>query len=82
MLDVVVGVTKDEGKQYTKEDLDAMSNEELEQICLQRGFELVKDDIDDATGEIIQFNRDDYIDAAMRCLAIEREMYVVIYRIL
>eukprot|EP00535_Pseudo-nitzschia_heimii_P002131 CAMPEP_0197183294 /NCGR_PEP_ID=MMETSP1423-20130617/7738_1 /TAXON_ID=476441 /ORGANISM="Pseudo-nitzschia heimii, Strain UNC1101" /LENGTH=282 /DNA_ID=CAMNT_0042633859 /DNA_START=341 /DNA_END=1189 /DNA_ORIENTATION=- len=44
-----------------------MTEVELENICVQRGFQLVNDDSDDLT-------KQDYIEAAQRCLAIEQEM--------
>ncbi len=60
--------------EYTEADLQAMSEEQLENICIQRGFELVKDEVDPATGEPYQLTHQDYVEAAMRCLAIEEEM--------
>jgi hypothetical protein len=51
---------------YTLADFESMTNEELEDICIQRGFELIKDDVD--------LQREDYIEAAQRCLTIEQEM--------
>jgi hypothetical protein len=59
------------------EELDALSDEELELVCLVRGFELLKDQIDEATGEVYQLTHVDYVDAAKQCLAIEKEMYVL-----
>ena len=61
------------------EDLEAMSKEELELICVERGFELIRggdattnsDNDDDDDDELTHA---DYVDAAQRCLAIEREM--------
>ena len=57
-------------------DLTTMSDEELEDICAERGFELIKDELDEETGELIVFTRDDYIDAARQCLLIEQQLYV------
>jgi len=53
--------------EYGLADLEAMTEVELENICVQRGFQLVNDDSDDLT-------KQDYIEAAQRCLAIEQEM--------
>jgi hypothetical protein len=61
-------------EQITPEELQVMTDEELEHICLVRGFELVKDDVDEATGEIYTLSHDDFVEAAQRCLAIEEEM--------
>ena len=61
-------------QKYTLHQLQMMSDEELESICLQRGFELVKDEIDEETGEPIQLTHDDFVEAAQRCIAIEEEM--------
>ena len=51
-----------------EEDLEALSDEELELICVERGFELVRDD---SQGELTHA---DFVDAARRCLAIEEDM--------
>ena len=61
---------------YSESELEAMLDEELEGICLERGFELVKEDIDPTTGLLYEFTHADYVDAAKRCLAIEQEMWV------
>ena len=53
--------------EYSQADLEAMTEVELEDICLQRGFQLVNDELDELT-------KQDYIEAARRCLAIEQEM--------
>ena len=53
--------------EYTQDDLEAMTEIELENICVQRGFQLVNDESDELT-------KQDYIEAAQRCLAIEQEM--------
>lgn len=59
---------------YTISDLEALTNEELEDICIQRGFGLIKDTVDPETGEVYNLQREDYIEAAQRCLMIEQEM--------
>jgi hypothetical protein len=58
----------------TDADLKAMTNEELEAICIQRGFELSKDEVDPETGEVYVLRHEDYVEAAQRCLAIEQDM--------
>jgi hypothetical protein len=55
-------------------DLQAMDDVELEQICTNLGFALQKDIVDDATGELIVFTHDDYVEAARQCLSIEKEL--------
>jgi len=59
---------------YTLEQLQGMSQEELEQICVVRGFQLVKDETDPESGQQYQLTHDDFVEAAQRCLAIEEEM--------
>ena len=54
-------------------DLESMSIEELEDLCISRGFELVKE-IDPDTGAPKEFSKDEYIEAARQCLEIEAEM--------
>lgn len=54
-------------------DLDSMTNEELENICTSRGFELVKE-MDPTTGAERQYSKEDYLEAAIQCLEIEAEM--------
>ena len=72
---VVVGQEQQQQElQYTEADLRAMTEQQLEDICIQRGFELLKDEVDPATGEVYQLSHDDFVEAAMRCLAIEQEM--------
>lgn len=61
-------------EQMSLEELQVMTDEELEHICIARGFELVKDDVDETTGEIYIMSHDDFVEAAQRCLAIEEEM--------
>lgn len=52
---------------YSQEDLEAMTEAELEDICVARGFKLVNDNAEELT-------KQDYVEAAQRCLAIEQEM--------
>jgi hypothetical protein len=52
---------------YSRADLEAMTEVELKDICVKRGFQLVNDGLDELT-------KQDYIEAAQRCLAIEQEM--------
>lgn len=59
---------------FSIEELQGMADAELEHICIARGFELVKDDVDEETGEIYTLSHDDFVEAAQRCLAIEEEM--------
>lgn len=59
---------------FTDEELDAMSDEDLELICIVRGFELVKDHVNEETGEVYTIQHSDYIEAAKQCLSIEKEM--------
>jgi len=54
-------------------NLEAMTNEELEEICTSRGFELVHE-TDENTGEEIVYTHQDYIDAATECLQIEEDL--------
>lgn len=54
-------------------DLESLSIEELEDLCISRGFELVKE-IDPDTGAQKEFSKDEYVEAARQCLEIEAEM--------
>ena len=63
--------TKNDENEYY--NLEAMTNEELEEICTSRGFELVRE-TDDNTGEEIVYTHQDYIDAATECLQIEEDL--------
>jgi len=54
-------------EEYSQADLESMTEIQLEDICVKRGFQLVNDESDDLT-------KQDYIEAAQRCLAIEQEM--------
>ena len=49
-------------------NLEDMSNEELEEICTSRGFELVRED------DAAVYTHQDYVDAAMECLQIEEDL--------
>ena len=53
-------------------NLEAMTNEELEEICTSRGFELVHEI--DENGKEIVYTHQDYIDAATECLQIEEDL--------
>jgi len=57
-------------------NLESLSDEELEAICTERGFELVKEK--NADGDEISYTHEDYMDAASQCLAIEAEMEKVL----
>jgi len=52
-------------------DLESMSERELEQVCEDRGYEMVKDEIDEDTGKLLISSHDDYVDAAKQCLSIQ-----------
>jgi len=54
-------------------DLQSLTNEQLEEICTSRGFELV-DEVDEQTGQPKEYSHDDYVNAAKQCLQIEGEM--------
>lgn len=54
-------------------DLAELSDAELENICITRGFELIPN-TDPDTGEILVFTHDDYVEAAQQCLEVEKEM--------
>ena len=54
-------------------NLADMSDEELEEICTSRGFELVKE-VDETTGEPAVYTHQDYVDAANECLQIEADL--------
>eukprot|EP00560_Eucampia_antarctica_P002403 CAMPEP_0197833316 /NCGR_PEP_ID=MMETSP1437-20131217/18624_1 /TAXON_ID=49252 ORGANISM="Eucampia antarctica, Strain CCMP1452" /NCGR_SAMPLE_ID=MMETSP1437 /ASSEMBLY_ACC=CAM_ASM_001096 /LENGTH=364 /DNA_ID=CAMNT_0043437295 /DNA_START=116 /DNA_END=1210 /DNA_ORIENTATION=+ len=58
-------------------DLLSLTNEELEQICTIRGFELTKE-VDNETGKSVEYSHDDYVEAARQCLDIEAEMEKII----
>ena len=48
-------------------DLVDMTDEEMEEICTSRGFELVRED-----GQV--YTHQDYVDAASECLQIETDL--------
>ncbi len=48
-------------------DLVDMTDDELEEICTSRGFELVRED-----GQV--YTHQDYVDAASECLQIETDL--------
>ena len=50
-------------------NLEEMTDEELEEICTSRGFELVRDDDD-----TVIYTHQDYVDAANECLQIEADL--------
>lgn len=59
---------------YTTDDLTAMTDEDLERICVSRGFEILRDAIDPTTGLPYTLSHEDFVEAAQSCLEIEREM--------
>ena len=63
---------EDATREYEYIDLDGMSNEELEEICTSRGFQLDRGNIDDV--DDIAYGHQYYVDAARECLQIEAEM--------
>jgi hypothetical protein len=54
-------------------DLESMTNEELEEICTSRGFDVVKEK-DEESGETMVYSHEDYVTAAQQCLDIAAEM--------
>lgn len=59
---------------HTKEELAAMTEDELEKICTSRGFAIVRDAIDPATGKAYDLSHEDFVNAAIECLTIEQEI--------
>jgi hypothetical protein len=59
---------------FNIEELTAMTDDELEQICVKRGFTILRDAIDPATGKPYDLSHDDFVEAARQCLEIEQEM--------
>lgn len=55
----------DGGDEYY--DLEGMADEELEEICTSRGFELVRE-------EGTRYTHRDYVDAAAECLQVESDL--------
>lgn len=58
-------------------DLASLTNEELEEICTSRGFQVVKEK-DEETGEFKKYSHEDYINAAKQCLDMEAEMEAIL----
>ncbi len=59
------GADDEDGDEYI--DLVDMTDEELEEICTSRGFELIRED-----GQV--YTHEDYVDAASECLQIETDL--------
>ncbi len=59
------GSHDEDGDEYI--DLVDMTDEELEEICTSRGFELIRED-----GQV--YTHEDYVDAASECLQIETDL--------
>jgi hypothetical protein len=59
------GAHDEDGDEYI--DLVDMTDEELEEICTSRGFELIRED-----GRV--YTHEDYVDAASECLQIETDL--------
>jgi hypothetical protein len=59
------GAHDEDGDEYI--DLVDMTDEELEDICTSRGFELIRED-----GQV--YTHEDYVDAASECLQIETDL--------
>lgn len=55
----------EDGDEYI--DLVDMTDEELEEICTSRGFELIRED-----GQV--YTHEDYVNAASECLQIETDL--------
>eukprot|EP00934_Nitzschia_sp_Nitz4_P003306 Nitzschia sp. Nitz4//scaffold121_size67750//1680//2639//NITZ4_006058-RA/size67750-augustus-gene-0.117-mRNA-1//1//CDS//3329534321//3296//frame0 len=60
--------------EFSREQLESMSQQELEAICADRGFEIEKDAKDPSTGEVIQFSHADFVDAALQCLGVDGDL--------
>jgi hypothetical protein len=54
-------------------ELEDMTDEQLEEICTSRGFELVRE-LNATTGEPLMYTHQDYVDAASECLQIEADI--------
>ena len=54
-------------------NLEDMTDEELEEICTSRGFELVRE-FNATTGDLLVYTHQDYVDAASECLQIEADL--------
>ena len=68
--EATTSTTKNDDEEYY--NLEAMTNEELEEICTSRGFELVRET--DENGKDVVYTHQDYIDAATECLQIEEDL--------
>mmetsp|Transcript_48123 Transcript_48123/g.102384 ORF Transcript_48123/g.102384 Transcript_48123/m.102384 type:complete len:305 (-) Transcript_48123:192-1106(-) len=72
-----VGRDKEDDDEFY--DLENMSDEELEEICTSRGFELVRE-VDVDTGEPIVYTHRDFVDAAGECLRIEADVEEILQK--
>ena len=54
--------------------LEAMSDEELKAICTDRGFEITME----GEGGLLAMTHADYVEAATKCLSLEKEMNAVL----
>lgn len=61
-------------QQYDLESLYTMTDSELERICHEMGFDLIRDELDEETGEKITFSHEDYVEAARQCLSIREQL--------
>jgi hypothetical protein len=60
-----------------KDYLDHLSTAALEKICLDRGF-AVAETTDEATNKTVPLTREDYLEAARRCLTLEDEINLIL----
>jgi CRP-like cAMP-binding protein len=58
-------------------NLDELTDAELEKICINHGFELLREEVSGESGDII-YNHKYYVEAAEQCLAIAEEMEKVL----
>jgi hypothetical protein len=59
--------------------LETLTNEELEKICVDRGFSIAaRDDRGSGSDNQSPLSREDYLSAARRCLTLEDEMNAII----
>ena len=54
-------------------NLEDLTDEQLEEICTSRGFELVRE-LNSTTGDALMYTHQDYVDAASECLQIEADI--------
>ena len=54
-------------------NLENLTDEQLEEICTLRGFELVRE-LNATTGDPLIYSHQDYVDAASECLQIEADI--------